>query len=122
MRVLSCCRVQQKKTYNQSFFLFFSFLILQTSLIGVEDMQSLNMLTLSYRSCLFRQRPASFSLVAEMTQKECGSAPDFNSTDIRAMVSGHKVISPVQQAVEKNKDSRWCKALQEPIHRQTSSL
>lgn len=104
------------------FFLFFFFLILQTSFIGVEDMQSLNMLTLSYVLPTQATPCFSFSLVTEMTQKECGSAPALNSTDIGAMVSGHKVISPVQQTVEKNNDSRGCKALQEQIHRQASSL
>lgn len=50
--------VCNKKPITSLYFFSF-FLILQTSLIGVEDMRSLNMLTLSYMSCLLRQRPAS---------------------------------------------------------------
>lgn len=56
---------------------------------------------------------SSFFFVAEMNQKEHAAASHLNSTDFRAMVEGHKVISHVQQTVENFKDSKGFKGLQE---------
>lgn len=75
----------------------FIFSGLQASLIGVEDMQSFNVLAPNYLSSLPGQHPAPpfffFFLVAELNQEEGGAAPALNSTDIRAMkVAGRPIV------------------------------